>query len=426
MNDHTTQDRRTALKIGAGALMSTMAFHRPAVADSPNDRIRIGVMGLSRGMSHVDTYSKIAGVEVAYVCDVDQRRLESGAKRAAESQGLAPRAVDDVRRILDDPDVDALSIAAPNFWHAPATIMACAAGKHVYVEKPGSHNPYEAELMVEAAREHDRQVQMGVQRRSMPHYIEAVERLRDGAIGTLRYARCWYDNARGSIGIGRQTEVPAWLNYELWQGPTPETPYKNNLLHYNWHWHWKWGNGELGNNGVHALDVARWGLNVDRPRTVNYAGGRYQFDDDQETPDTGYATYDFGNCGISWDHSSCLPRRPEELGFVTFYGDDGSLAIKDNGFTIHDEKGAEVAREKGSNPQQPHFQNFIDAIRLGTKLNAPIADGQKSTMLCHLGNIAYRLSCVVNVDTETGKIKDNPQADTLWRRAYRPGWEPKV
>ena len=426
MSDHTNQDRRTALKIGAGALMSTMTFHKPVRADSPNERIRVGVMGLSRGMSHIGTYANITGVEIAYVCDVDQRRLASGAKRAEESQGRAPQAVEDVRRILDDPDVDALSIAAPNFWHAPATIMACAAGKHVYVEKPGSHNPHEAELMVEAARKYDRQVQMGVQRRSMPHYIEAVDRLRDGAIGTLRYARCWYDNARGSIGTGRQTKVPAWLNYELWQGPTPETPYKDNLVHYNWHWHWKWGNGELGNNGVHALDVARWGMNLDRPRTVNYAGGRYQFDDDQETPDTGYATYDFGHCGICWDQSSCLPRRPEQLGFVTFYGDDGSLAIKDSGFTIHDEKGVEVAREKGNKRQQPHFQNFIDAIRLGTKLNAAIVDGQRSTMLCHLGNIAYRLNCVINVDTETGKIKDNPQVDTLWHRSYRPGWEPTV
>ncbi len=426
MNTRTKHDRRTALKFGLGAAMSTLARPNAARADSPNGRIRVAVMGLSRGMSHIDTYGKIANVEVAYVCDVDKRRLASGAKRAAEIQGHAPQAVEDVRRILDDPDVDALSIAAPNFWHAPATIMACAAGKHVYVEKPGSHNPYEAELMVEAARQHDRQVQMGVQRRSMPHYMEAVRRLRDGAIGTLRYARCWYDNARGSIGIGRRTEVPAWLNYELWQGPIPETPYKDNLLHYNWHWHWKWGNGELGNNGVHALDIARWGLEVDRPQKVNYAGGRYHFDDDQETPDTGYASYDFGHCGICWDQSSCLPRHPENLGFVTFYGDDGTLAIKDNGFVIYDEKGTEIAREKGNSDQQPHFQNFIDAIRAGAKLNAAIADGQQSTMLCHVGNIAYRLNCVINVDAETGKIRNNPQADELWRPAYRPGWEPKV
>jgi predicted dehydrogenase len=403
-----------------------MTQPKAARANSPNDRIRVAVMGLSRGMSHIDTYGKIAGVEIAYVCDVDRRRLASGAKRAAEGQRLAPQAVEDVRRILDDPDVDALSIAAPNFWHAPATIMACAAGKHVYVEKPGSHNPYESELMVEAARKHNRQVQMGVQRRSMPHYMEAVRRLRDGAVGTLRYARCWYDNARGSIGVGRRTEVPTWLNYELWQGPIPETPYKDNLVHYNWHWHWKWGNGELGNNGIHALDVARWGLNVDLPQKVNYAGGRYHFADDQETPDTGYATYDFGHCGICWDQSSCLPRRPERLAFVTFYGDDGTLAIQDNGFVIYDEKGTEVAREQGNSNQQPHFQNFIDAIREGVPLNAAIADGQRSTMLCHFGNIAYRLNCVVDVDGQTGKIHNNRQADELWRPAYRPGWEPTV
>ena len=419
--------RRKALKLGASSIFATFAIRTRKARAANDDRLRIGVMGLSRGMAHIDCYTKIPGVEVAYVCDVDQRRLAAGAKRVSESDSKDVIAVDDFRRILDDPSVDAISIAAPNFWHAPATILACSAGKHVYVEKPGSHNPAESELMVATARRHDRKVQMGVQRRTTPHYIEAIQRLHDGEIGPLRYARCWYDNARGSIGRGKQTPVPDWLNYELWQGPTTDTPYKDNLVHYNWHWHWKWGNGELGNNGVHALDIARWGMQAETPRTVSYNGGRYHFDDDQESPDTGYAVFDFGDFGISWEQSSCVPRRPEKHKFVTFYGDGNSLALDDKGYTIHDEKGAEVKRVEGSIVQQPHFQNFVDAIRNDVPLAAEIATGQSAAMLCHYGNMAYRVGRTLNVDPSTKRVIDDSEAMKLWQRpAYRTGWQPKL
>jgi predicted dehydrogenase len=252
-------------------------------------------------------------VEVAYVCDVDARRIGRAAELVAKESGKPPKGEKDVRKVLEDRAVDALFIAAPNFWHAPATIMACAAGKHVYVEKPGSGNPREGELMVAAARRRQRVVQMGNQRRSFPGIIEAMEQLRAGVLGRVLAARCWYNNSRQSIGRGKPAPVPEWLDYALWQGPAPERPYKDNLVHYNWHWMWHWGNGELGNNGIHALDLARWGLGVDAPRRVTFGGGRYHFEDDQETPDTGVVTFDFGKCLATWECSSCHAR-PSDKG----------------------------------------------------------------------------------------------------------------
>ena len=380
-------------------------------------------MGLSRGRAHISNFAKLPGVEIAYVCDVDQGRLAEGAKFATEQQrGIQPEAVTDFRRILDDKEVDVLSIAAPNFWHAPATILACAAGKHVYVEKPGSHNPREAELMVAAAAGSGRKVQMGNQRRSAPGFREGIEKLRAGAIGPLRYARCWYDAKRGSIGKGKPAPVPPELDYGLWQGPAPERPYKDNLIHYNWHWHWHYGGGELANNGVHALDIARWALGVDHPHHSSYVGGRYHFDDDQETPDTGDATYDFGTKGISWHGSSCLQRKHEQHPFVSVYGDGGVMSFDAGGYRIYDNDGKLVDENVPGLSDIPHFQNFVNAIRNGEALNAEISDAQKSTMLCHLGNIAYRTGTTVSCDPATAKPLDDLGEN--WSREYNPAWKP--
>jgi len=380
-------------------------------------------MGLSRGMVHVDNYLRIKDVDVVYVCDVDSRRLATAAERVTKGQKSKVTAVEDMRRILDDPSVDAISIAAPNFWHAPAAILACKAGKHVYVEKPGSHNAHESLQLVATAKQHKRHVQQGVQRRSMPLYIEAIQRLREGDIGTPRYARCWHDGARNSIGRGKTVEVPEWLNYELWQGPTPHRPYKDNLVHYNWHWFWHWGNGELGNNGVHGLDIAGWGMDVNVPTRVSYTGGRYHYEDDQETPDTGVAVFDFPTGGITWDGSSCHSRKHEQHSFVTFYGDKGSLAIDDRGYVVYDAAGKEVVNEKQPTSQEPHFDNFIAAIREDAKLNAEIGEAQKAALMCHYGNIAYRLGETLHVDPETKRVTNVDDFGALWQREYRSGWE---
>ncbi len=427
---NTSLNRRQFLKTSTaavGAAAAITGFPSLHAADS-SKKIVVGVIGLGRGMAHVNNYLGLSNVEVAYLCDVDERRIGSAAKAVEAKQEKKPQGVKDFRRILEDKNVDAISIAMPNFWHAPATILACAAGKHVYVEKPGSHNAREGELIVAAARKHKRVVQMGNQRRSYPMVIEAVERLKAGDIGRVLYARTWYNNARQTIGKGKPAPVPAWLDYAQWEGPVPHREYKDNLVHYNWHWMWHWGGGEMANNGVHALDLARWGLGVDYAKRVTFNGGRYHFDDDQETPDSGAAVFDFGHCGATWDDSSCNPRKGEKNPFVGFYGEKGSLLTGGgNEYTMYDLNGKEIDRKSAPGSDKFHFQNFLDGIRTGAKLNAEIEDGQRTTLLCHLANISYRTGRTLHCDPKTGKIVgDDDAVKRFWGRDYKPGWEPKV
>jgi predicted dehydrogenase len=281
--------------------------------------------------------------------------------------------------------------------------------------------------MVEAARRHRRVVQMGNQRRSQPGIIEAMDRVRRGDLGAVYYARCWYTSERGSIGRGKEAPVPEWLDYSLWEGPVPHRPYHDNLVHYNWHWMWHWGGGELANNGVHALDLARWGLGVDYPRRVTMNGGRYHFQDDQETPDTASLAFDFGTKGASWENTSCLARKGEKLPIVAFYCEKGTLSIEGGGYDIVDPQGKEVEKKAGSFSDAVHFANFLEAIRTEKNPHAEIGDAQKSTLLCHLGNIAYRTGRTVHCDPATGRITgDDDAARRFWGREYRPGWEPRI
>ena len=411
------------LGAGAAALGKVRSL---SAQSSPNKKLVVGVVGLGRGRAHIAGFMAVPNVEIGYVCDVDQKRLAEGERIVVAKQSAKPKAVTDFRRILDDPQVDILSIAMPNFWHSPAAILGCKAGKHVYVEKPGSHNAREGELLVAAARKYNRFVQMGNQRRSYPATIEGIQKLREGVIGKVLYSRCWYTASRPSIGKGKPAPVPSDLDYNLWQGPTPERPYQDNLVPYNWHWVWHYGGGELANNGPHGLDIVRWGLDVEYPTRVTFNGGRYHFDDDQETPDTGVAVYHFGDKGATWEVSSCHPRKPEENSFVSFYGENGVLAMTSAGYTVYDLKGKELTKNPGKASDVPHFTNLVDCIRLGGKLNSEIAEGQKSTLLCHLGNIAYRSGHTLHCDPKTGKIVGDQAAEKFWGREYRPGWEPKV
>ncbi|WP_168563903.1 Gfo/Idh/MocA family protein [Crateriforma spongiae] len=424
------RDRRLFLKTGVAAA-TACAIGRPTRADdvSPNERITIGIMGLNgRGSAIMKGMLASGQVDVAYLCDVDERAMQRAAKIASEKQSLTPKMIGDFRQILDDPSVDALICAAPNHWHSPATIMACGAGKHVYVEKPCSHTPAEGELAIAAARKNDRIVQMGNQRRSWPGIIEAIQKVHQGDIGKTLYSRTWYNNRRQSIGIGKQTDPPAWLDWELWQGPAPRRPFKDNVVHYNWHWHWHWGNGELGNNGVHAIDVARWGLQVDYPIQVTAGGGKYRHDDDQETPDTMMVTYDFPNQkSITWEGLSWSPLGPHDSQFgISLHGTEGSIVIRGGGYVQYDMKGQEVAAGSGAAGDQDHFEDFLMGVREHRRTNSDIEGAHKSTLLCHLGNIAYRTSGTLKTNGGNGHLVQNAEAESYWSREYARGWEPKV
>ena len=415
----------------AAATGVTLAATSPSRSQerAANNELVVGVMGMGgRGTTLAQGFERIDGVRVAYVCDVDSQRVERAAEAVRSIGGEKPQAVGDFRRILDDKSVDILVIAASNHWHAPAAILGCAAGKHVYVEKPCSHNPHEGELMVAAARKHNRKVQMGNQRRSRPHVVEAIQQLREGAIGRVYLATASYNNARPSLGRGQEASPPETLDYELWQGPAPRRPYRDNLIHYNWHWFWHWGNGELGNNGVHTIDVCRWGLGVDYPLRVSSTGGRYHHDDDQQTPDTNHVTFDFADRkSIAWTGLSCQRKVGDTLGSeATFYGDQGVLVITGNSYIVFDPSGKEVRRQKGRGGEAEHLANFVDAIRSGQPLNSEIEEGHKSTLLCHLGNMAYRTGKSLTCDPQQGGRPQSKEAMELWKREYAPSWEPTV
>ena len=416
----------------ATSVVSGLAAHAAvaAASRSAQDKIVVGVMGLSRGMSLATTFAALPNVEVKYLCETDSNRLNAARKSLSAVVDHEIVTTGNFRDILDDPDVDVLVCAAPNHWHAPAAIMACNAGKHCYVEKPCSHNPWEGEMVVAAARKNKRCVQMGSQRRSAEKIIEAMTLLHEGRIGRVYYSRSWYANLRGTIGKGNEIEVPPHLDYDLWQGPAPRQPYTSNRLPYNWHWTWHYGNGELGNNGIHSIDLSRWGLQVDYPTRVVSSGGRYRFDDDQETADTHMVSFQFeGDRQIIWECLSCNRLGMDGSSFgVSFHGETGSLKIDSWGYSVFDEKGKQQEVVTGTRADDDHVANFVAAIRADdpTMLNSEIETGHKSTLLCHLGNIAHRTGDTLNCDPANGHIINNPAAEKLWKRDYEPGWEPTV
>lgn len=430
--DASSLDRRSFVKrsLAAGIVAGSATFNAPRksrAAAGVNEKFVVGVMGLGRGKSLVDTFASSPNAIVKYVSEFDPKRIASALSVASEKGSSTPEVVGDFRRILDDKEVDALVIAAPDHWHAPATILACNAGKHVYCEKPASHNPQEGEWMVAAARKHKRTVQLGTQRRSEPAYIEGIAKVHSGAIGKPLLARAAYYNPRPTIGTGKTAPLPEWLDYSLWQGPAPEREFRDNLIHYNWHWFWHWGTAELGNNGVHLIDICRWGLQVEFPKSVSCVGGRYRFADDQETPDTSMTSFEFGDRSISWEQRSFYkPIKPDQPAHeVTFYGDKGTLGVSRTKWVLYDPNGAVVEENTHPGGDASHVENFIACSRDGKLPNADIEIGHRSTLLCHLGNMAFRTGKTLHLDPATNKPTD-ADALKLWGREYRPGWEPKV
>lgn len=421
----------------AGAALMTNA-NLFAFKGSPGEKIVVGVMGTNgRGEYLATLYSSLHDVEVGYICEVDDNVLQRTINKIKTLTGKAPKAFKDVRKLLEEKDLDALVVAAPDHWHAPATLMGVKAGKHVYVEKPCCHSPEEGEILVKAATKYNKLIQMGNQRRSWPGVVEAMNELRNGVIGRVYYAKGWYTNARKPIGVGKAVAVPANLDYELWQGPAPRRPYKDNVIHYNWHWFWNWGTGEACNNGTHEIDVMRWGLNVGLPNRVTSGGGRLAYKDDWETPDTQLITYDYDNSvAIAWEGKSCNSFDETRNGRGTiFYGDKGTLVIPaGDDYKIYD-PGNKLVRDAKSPLGQvqattqgmgekldiTHLTNFVDTIRGKAKLNSPISEAYISTLMPHLGNIAQRTGKVINCNADGSS--DDADAKKLWAREYQKGWE---
>jgi predicted dehydrogenase len=445
---NTNTDRRdfikkgTAAGIGLGLAAALPSWVRAQPA-SPSNRLRVAVVGTnSRGLEHLACLGGMDNIEIAYVCDVEDGALAKGMKRAGEVSHDQPKALKDFRKALEDKTLDAVTIATPDHWHTAMAILAMDAGKHVYVEKPCSHNPGEGELLLKAIARYNRLVQMGNQRRSFPHTRLAVKEIAEGIIGKAYYAKAWYDNTRGSIGHGKQVPVPPNLDYELWQGPAPRRPYQDNLIPYNWHWFWHWGTGEACNNGTHEIDVCRWCLGVDYPTKVSSTGGRYQFQDDWQTPDTQSIGWEFdGQKSMSWEGRSCNGSPTD--GFsrgVMIYGTEGGVLLESDNYTVFDKESKKVKALVGKEHGDPtsivsssgtlqdrqHFQNFADAIRDGVPLNSPITEGHKSVLLPQLGNIAQRIGRSLTCDKANGHILGDAEANQLWDRTYEPGWAPQV
>ncbi len=439
----------TVSAAGAGTVLASNRTLPIFTSGSPLRKITVAVMGIrSRGNALAKVFAGQKDCEVAYLCEVDDRYVEKTLAAIVPLQERTPKIEKDIRKVLQDKDLDAVVIAAPDHWHAPAAIMACQAGKHVYVEKPCSHNPHEGELLIAAARKYNRVVQMGNQRRSWPNVRACMQDLHSGIIGNVYFANGWYANTRKPIGYGKEAPVPKELDFELWQGPAPRTAYRDNIHPYNWHWFWQWGTGEALNNGTHFLDLMRWGLQVDYPQKVVSIGGRYHYNDDWETPDTQTISLSFEN-GKAFTWESRSSNGFHLHGFsagVVFHGEGGSVLLgSGNGYTVFDNgrppKIIKEVKENDSSSDQPdqqntvgpgayydapHALNFLQAIREGEQLRSEIEGGHKSVLLCQLGNIAYRTGRALNIDQRNGHIVGDPEAMKLWRRSYEPGWEPII
>ena len=415
--------------IGAGCFLDSADAAQQTQPAQPvrggaNERINVACIGVrSQGLGHVRGYANRHNCHVTYVCDVDTAVTGPAVQAAQKAQGVAPRVVQDFRRALDDKNVHAVSIATPNHWHALAAIWAMQAGKHVYVEKPVSHNVWEGRRIVEASRHFNKICQTGTQIRSQPGIRQAIEYVRSGKLGQCTVARGLCYKRRDSIGrVTADQAPPRTMDYNMWCGPAANrAPHRNTprgTVHYDWHWVWEYGNGDLGNQGIHQVDVARWGLNKNElPRSAISIGGRFGYTDDGETPNTQLCVFDYGTSNLVFEVRG-LPTqayRGATVGNV-FHCADGYVAITSyNNAIAFDNNNRELQRFSGA---ADHFGNFISAVRSGRRqdLNADILEGHLSSALCHLANISYRLGRNVAFDRTNGTIGDNRDVnDTLTR-----------
>ena len=436
--------RRTFLNgvaVGAaGAALSSTAKSYAQIVGA-NERLNFAIFGLNgRGYAHLSALKNNAhSARVSHVCDVDQKILDKFSAEAQKELGYAPATDTDFRKVLESKDVDVITIATPDHWHTPLAVYGLKAGKHVYVEKPSSHNPREGELLVEAQKKYGKLVQVGDQQRSSPHTIKIVQQIHDGLIGRTYYAMAWYVNTRKSMGVGKETAVPEWLNWELWQGPAPRSAYKDNIHPYNWHWLRRYGTGEALNNGTHEVDVCRWALDVDYPQRVTASGGRYQWKDDWQFYDTLITDFGYPDKTISWEGRCCQGMQVygRDRGSAIF-GTKGTVVIDRDGYDVFDWKGKQIDQYRTGHQTSTndligqdsmtdaHFANFIAAIHGQEQLNSPIPVANISVTMLLLSNIAYFVNRKLHLDTETAHVLNDPEAMKLWGREYEPGWEVTV
>jgi predicted dehydrogenase len=438
----TRREFLDTLAVGAAGLAIGSTAKSYGQIMGSNDRLNFAVIGLNgRASAHLSALkANKTAARIAYVSDVDSNILKKFAAATEREMGEAPATDKDFRHILEKKDVDAITIATPDHWHAPMAIAGLQAGKNVYVEKPCSHNPAEGALLVEAQQKYQKVVQMGTQQRSSPHTIEIVDKIHNGLIGRAYFAKAWYSNIRKSIGTGKEVPVPAELDWDLWQGPAPRQAYKSNVQPYNWHWFKIWGTGETLNNGTHEVDVCRWALGVDFPHRITSTGGRYQFKDDWQFYDTLMTSFDYDDKMISWEGKCCngMKYYNRDRG-STIVGTTGSVLVDRDGYEVYDLKGNKTSefktnKEKTSSSDLTgrdsmtdlHFANFIAAIRKGEKLNAPIAVGNVAVTMLQLSNVAWEVNRELCLDTKTGKIQDDAHAMKFWGREYEKGWAPHL
>ncbi|MCH2118219.1 MAG: Gfo/Idh/MocA family oxidoreductase [Pirellulales bacterium] len=432
----STSDRRDFIKQSGTGMATALVTTLPAIAGErkPAADLRVGVIGAGGRGRHISQLAaEKDGVEVSHVCDPDQQRLD----KLAKILGVKPaNSVSDMRRVLDDPTVDAVLVATPDHWHAPAAILACDAGKHVYVEKPCSHNIREGRLLVEAARRNDRVVQHGTQVRSTTMMQEATQLLHGGVIGDVLVARVWNVQKRDSIGRGKNVPVPPGIDFDLWVGPAPMRDYRSNLLHGHWHWWADFGTGDMGNDGVHDLDYGRWGLGVEmHPTKISAAGGKYFFDDDQQFADTQQVSFEYPGDGrpgsqrmLIYEQRLWSTNYPSVYNVdsgVEFYGTDGRMFLSRRGkiqVLDSDNKRIAVPVKPLAQNASAHMDDFIDSIRNERRPNADIEIGHLSASLAHLGNMATRLGRSLQFDPEAERIVNDPEADLLVGRTYRDHW----
>lgn len=437
------KSRREFLKnLALGTVGLTVGMNAKSYARimGANDRVNFAIIGLhGRAYAHLECIRQNKDTIVSHVCDVDRRELDKFAAAVKGQFNQSPVAEKDFRKILESKDVDAVTIATPEHWHTHMAIMALQAGKHVYVEKPSSHNPREGELLVQAQKKYRGLVQLGSQQRSSDQTIEIIKKIKQGLIGKPYFGKCWYSNTRKSIGIGNAVPVPEYLDWELWQGPAPRRPYKDNIHPYNWHWFWHWGTGETLNNGTHEVDICRWALGVDYPNTVTASGGRYHFKDDWEFYDTLVTSFEYDDKLITWEGMCCQGKQYYGRGRgSTIHGTSGTVLIDRDGyqvFDLNDKLIDEVKTAQKSTTQDlqsidsmttKHFENLINAIRTGEKLRSPIEEGNISVTMLLLSNIAWKVNRTLHLDKQNGHILGDAKAMEMWGREYEKGWDPKI